>query len=192
MTGEQAGITITPRRSSPTMRRATTASPARGSAGQLSVLRSRHRPRTFRSARSVARATHAPRDPGLWSPLPLPCRSEPGSRGARRLRVPLRHARRAHRARRRMVRADQERPRRVRFRIEARWQKGDLPNWWSRVGFIILSGYYQRKWHRRAHQRLSLLAHHGSAQRPRRDWTGLTHQEIDVRCTYHTKRTWFQ
>ena len=32
----------------------------------------------------------------------------------------------------------------IRFRIEARWQQGEFPNWWSRVGFIVLSGYYQR------------------------------------------------
>jgi len=79
----------------------------------------------------------------------------------------------------------------IRFRIEARWRQGQFPNWWSRIGFVILSGYYQRKWHRRAHQRLSLLAHYGSTQRPRRDPTGLTHQGIDVTFTYHTKRRWF-
>jgi uncharacterized protein (UPF0548 family) len=79
----------------------------------------------------------------------------------------------------------------IRFRVEARWQKGQFPNWWSRIGFIVLSGYYQRKWHRRAHHRLSLLAHHGSTRRPPRDSTGLTHQGLDVRFTYHTKRRWF-
>ena len=26
----------------------------------------------------------------------------------------------------------------IRFRIEARWQRGRLPNWWSRVGFVLL------------------------------------------------------
>jgi uncharacterized protein (UPF0548 family) len=78
----------------------------------------------------------------------------------------------------------------IRFRVEARWRKGELPNWWSRLGFIVLSGHYQRKWHRRAHRRLSLLAHYGSTQRPPRDSTGLTHQGVDVRFTYHTKRRW--
>jgi len=80
----------------------------------------------------------------------------------------------------------------IRFRIEARWQTGQFPNWWSRIGFGVLSGYYQRKWHRRAHHRLSLLAHYGSIRRPRRDSAGLTHQGIDVTFTYHTKRKWFQ
>lgn len=75
----------------------------------------------------------------------------------------------------------------MRFRIEARWQRGDIPNWWSQVGFVLLSGYYQRKWHRRAHHLMSLLAHHGSTARPPRDASGLTHQGIDVVFTYLTK-----
>ena len=75
----------------------------------------------------------------------------------------------------------------IRFRIEARWRRGDFPNWWSRLGFIALSGHYQRQWHRRAHNRLSLLAYHGSTRRPRRDAVGLTHQGVDVTFTYHTK-----
>ena len=78
----------------------------------------------------------------------------------------------------------------IRFRIEARWQRGDMPNWWSRLGFIVLSGHYQRKWHRRAHHLMSLLARHGSTTRPPRDAAGLTHQGIDVTFTYHTKRKW--
>ncbi len=80
----------------------------------------------------------------------------------------------------------------IRFRIEARWQKGEFPNWWSRLGFIVLSGYYQRTWHRRAHRRLSQLAHYGSLQRPPRDAAGLTHQGVDVTFTYHTPKRWFQ
>ena len=80
----------------------------------------------------------------------------------------------------------------IRFRIEARWQKGQFPNWWSRLGFMLLSGYFQRIWHRRAHQRLSMLAHYGSTRRPAKDASGLTHQGIDVTFTYHTKRKWIQ
>ncbi|WP_239489874.1 DUF1990 family protein [Luteitalea sp. TBR-22] len=80
----------------------------------------------------------------------------------------------------------------IRFRIEARWKEGEFPNWWSRLGFSLLSGYYQRKWHRLAHQRLSLLAHYGSTRRPPRDASGLTHQGVDVTFTYLTKRQWFQ
>ena len=79
----------------------------------------------------------------------------------------------------------------IRFRIEARWRKAHFPNWWSRIGFLLLSGYYQRQWHRRAHHRLSLLAHYGATRRPPRDSTGLTHQGIDVTFTYDTKRRWF-
>lgn len=80
----------------------------------------------------------------------------------------------------------------IRFRIEARWKRGDLPNWWSRLGFMLVSGYYQRQWHRQAHRRLSLLAHYGSLARPPRDAAGLTHQGLDVTFTYYTKRKWFQ
>ena len=68
----------------------------------------------------------------------------------------------------------------IRFRIEGRWMRGEFPNWWSRVGFMLLGGFYQRRWHRRAHQRLSPLAHFGSPHRPRRDAFGLTHQGVDV------------
>jgi len=80
----------------------------------------------------------------------------------------------------------------IRFRVEARWRTGPFPNWWSRIGFLVLSGYYQRKWHRHAHRRLSLLAHSGSTLRPRADSVGLTHQGVDVTFTYHTKRGWFR
>jgi uncharacterized protein (UPF0548 family) len=76
----------------------------------------------------------------------------------------------------------------IRFRIEARWQTGDLPNWWSRIGFVLLSGHYQRKWHRRAHHRMSLLALYGSTTPPRADRSGLTHQGSNVTFTYHAKR----
>ena len=80
----------------------------------------------------------------------------------------------------------------IRFRIEARWRRGEFPNWWSRLGFTVLSGVYQRRWHRQAHQRLSLLAYHGSTRRPRRDAAGLTHQGVNVQFTYHTRRRIFQ
>lgn len=80
----------------------------------------------------------------------------------------------------------------IRFRIEARWQHGDLPNWWSRAGFAILSAYYQRRWHRQAHRRMSLLAHYGSTAPPRPDRTGLAHQGVEVTFTYHTRRRFLQ
>ena len=79
----------------------------------------------------------------------------------------------------------------IRFRIEARWRQGEFPNWWSRLGFILVAGFYQRRWHRHAHQRLSWLALYGSPKRPRRDAFGLTHQGIDVTFTYHTTRKRF-
>ena len=79
----------------------------------------------------------------------------------------------------------------IRFRIEARWRRGALPNWWSRLGFLLLAGHYQRRWHREAHHRMSLLARYGSTRRPPRDASGLTHQGVDVTFTYHTKRKLF-
>jgi uncharacterized protein (UPF0548 family) len=81
---------------------------------------------------------------------------------------------------------------RIHFRIEARWRRGDFPNWWSRLGFAMLSGPYQRRWHRHAHHRLSALAHHGAVRPPRPDAAGLTHQGIDVVFTYHTTRRRWQ
>ena len=76
----------------------------------------------------------------------------------------------------------------IRFRIEARWQRGELPNWWSRIGFQLLARRYQRRWHRQAHRRMSLLAYYGSTRPPRRDGAGLTHQGVDVTFTYHTRK----
>lgn len=80
---------------------------------------------------------------------------------------------------------------RIRFRIEARWRTGEMPNWWTRVGFAVLSSYYQRRWHRQAHRRMSRLARYGSVGPPPRDASGLAHQGVDVEFTYHTKRKWY-
>lgn len=76
----------------------------------------------------------------------------------------------------------------IRFRIEARWRAGEFPNWWSRAGFAMLAGYYQRRWHRLAHRRLARLAHFGSPAPPPRDARGLAHQGVDVTFTYHSRR----
>lgn len=40
------------------------------------------------------------------------------------------------------------------FRIQATWREGELPNWWSRIGFRLLVRRYQRAWHRLAYVRL--------------------------------------
>jgi len=45
----------------------------------------------------------------------------------------------------------------VRFRIQASWHEGTLPNWWTRVGFSLLARRYQRAWHRQAYARLRAL-----------------------------------
>jgi uncharacterized protein (UPF0548 family) len=79
----------------------------------------------------------------------------------------------------------------IRFRIEACWREGELPNWWSRLGFLLLVGHYQRKWHTQAHERMSLLAHSGSLLRPASDRAGLTHQGVDVSFSGDVPRRWF-
>jgi uncharacterized protein (UPF0548 family) len=45
----------------------------------------------------------------------------------------------------------------VLFRIHAAWKRGQLPNWWSRIGFRLLARRYQRAWHRLAHLRLRAM-----------------------------------
>lgn len=52
----------------------------------------------------------------------------------------------------------------VLFRIHAAWKRGELPNWWSRLGFRLLARRYQRAWHRLAHLRLRAML--GSAGLP--------------------------
>ena len=79
----------------------------------------------------------------------------------------------------------------ITFRIEARWRRGEFPNWWSRFGFMMFAGRSQRRWHREAHRRVSVLAHTGSLAPPPRDAAGLTHGGLNVVFTYHTKRKRF-
>ena len=56
----------------------------------------------------------------------------------------------------------------VRFRIEAEWRPGDFPTWWSRLGFSLLGRRYQRRWARRAHERLRrIIAEHRPVPVPR-------------------------
>lgn len=45
----------------------------------------------------------------------------------------------------------------VHFRIEAHWQMGDFPSWWSRLGFRLLGERYRELWRRRAPERLRRL-----------------------------------
>ncbi|WP_239989267.1 DUF1990 family protein [Corallococcus macrosporus] len=45
----------------------------------------------------------------------------------------------------------------VRFHIEAAWRPGQFPNWWSRLGFMMVAPRYQRAWHRLTHVRLREL-----------------------------------
>ncbi|MDQ3814870.1 MAG: DUF1990 domain-containing protein [Armatimonadota bacterium] len=45
------------------------------------------------------------------------------------------------------------------FKIEAHWQLGRFPNWWSKLGFKLIGERYRELWRHRAPQRLSRLAH---------------------------------
>jgi uncharacterized protein (UPF0548 family) len=63
----------------------------------------------------------------------------------------------------------------IRFRIEAAWQPGQFPNWWSRVGFRFVGLHYQRRWHREAHRRLFRIAHDGMPASPVIDRLGVAH-----------------
>ena len=45
------------------------------------------------------------------------------------------------------------------FRIEAHWKMGVFPNWWSRLGFLLVGQYFRTLWRHRAPQRLVALAH---------------------------------
>lgn len=40
------------------------------------------------------------------------------------------------------------------FRISASWRPGQFPNWWSELGFHVVSRRYQLVWHRLAYLRL--------------------------------------
>ena len=46
----------------------------------------------------------------------------------------------------------------IRFRIQANWRMGAFPNWWSRLGFLLIGGRYRQQWRRRAVSRLRKLA----------------------------------
>lgn len=45
------------------------------------------------------------------------------------------------------------------FKIEAHWRHGEFPNWWSKLGFLILGDRMRRLWRHRAPCRLRRLAH---------------------------------
>jgi uncharacterized protein (UPF0548 family) len=53
----------------------------------------------------------------------------------------------------------------VRFKIEAHWQLGQFPNWWSRLGFLLIGERYRTLWRHRAPERLQELARR-PARRP--------------------------
>jgi uncharacterized protein (UPF0548 family) len=47
----------------------------------------------------------------------------------------------------------------VRFKIEAHWQLGDFPNWWSKLGFKLIGERCRTAWRHAAPERLRKLTH---------------------------------
>ena len=56
----------------------------------------------------------------------------------------------------------------IRFRIEAHWRLGKFPNWWSRIGFLLIGARYRELWRRRAVARMRALARQPAAAPPAR------------------------
>lgn len=68
----------------------------------------------------------------------------------------------------------------IRFRIQAVWQPGQFPNWWSRAGFALLGPLYQRIWHERAHDLLSRRIHDPALEDIPLDGERVVHSPPDV------------
>jgi uncharacterized protein (UPF0548 family) len=50
------------------------------------------------------------------------------------------------------------------FKIEAHWQLGSFPNWWSKLGFVLIGQWYRRRWRDNAPKRLLEVAKHPVAE----------------------------
>lgn len=68
----------------------------------------------------------------------------------------------------------------IRFRIEAAWQSGQFPNWWSRLGFSWLGPSYQKKWHRRAHVLLATLIREPALEAGMPSERRLVHSDLEI------------
>lgn len=49
----------------------------------------------------------------------------------------------------------------IRVHIEDRWQHGDFPTWWSRLGFSLMGNAFRKLWRRRIPERLRSAAERG-------------------------------
>lgn len=49
------------------------------------------------------------------------------------------------------------------FRIEAHWKHGEFPNWWSRLGFVLVGRHFRSAWRHRAPARLRRVAYQTAA-----------------------------
>ena len=68
----------------------------------------------------------------------------------------------------------------LRFRIQAAWKPGQFPNWWSRVGFSLVGGHYQERWHRNAHAAMQHLVRDPKLARVTGRKERLVHSAPDV------------
>ena len=68
----------------------------------------------------------------------------------------------------------------IRFRIEAAWRPGQFPNWWSRLGFLILGPLYQKIWHHRAHTLMAKLAQQPAPHPPEPEEGHLIHTNPEI------------
>lgn len=50
------------------------------------------------------------------------------------------------------------------FKIEAHWQLGQFPNWWSQLGFVLIGQWFRRRWRDNAPKRLAEMARHPVAE----------------------------
>jgi len=63
----------------------------------------------------------------------------------------------------------------VRFKIEAHWQLGDFPNWWSALGFNLVGERCRAAWRRNAPERLRQVARR-PVEKPAAAPGGLAHR----------------
>lgn len=52
----------------------------------------------------------------------------------------------------------------IAFKIEATWRLGQFPNWWSRLGFLIIGERYRERWRHRAPEILKTLTRNPDEQ----------------------------
>lgn len=78
-----------------------------------------------------------------------------------------------------LVRKDQKTGE-IEFSIEARWKEGEFPNFWSRIGFDLVGRRMQKRWHRHAHRRMTILSSQPMEVLERQGRGGLAHEGPEI------------